>query len=215
MDQSFSASKYPSNSKNVPRAKDEPKKVERVVQGEVVRRKTPLGRRMSQNLLGGDAQSVWGYVFGEVLIPAARDMIADAVSGGVERMIFGDSASPSRRSRSRGGSNRYQTDYNSVTRGRSYREEPRREVSRKSRSNHDFDEIVLETRVEAEEVLDRMEDMIDKYDHVSVADFYELCGVSSNYTDNKWGWFQLNGANVSRTRGGGYLVSLPRPEIID
>lgn len=205
---------FPSNSKRPVRARDEPKKVERVVQGEVVRRKTPLGRRMTQNLIGGDAQSVWGYVFGEVLIPAARDMVADAVSGGVERMIFGESAGHGRgRGRSRGSAG--YTPYNRYSAPSRVRDEPRRELSRRARATHSFDELILQTRVEAEEVLDRLEELCGRYEAASVADLYELVGVSGNYTDDKWGWTDLRGANVSRTRGGGYLLNLPKPEPID
>jgi hypothetical protein len=194
------------------RSRDEPRKVERVVQGEAIRRKTPLGRRVTQNLLGGDAQSVWGYMFGEVLIPAARDMIADALTGGVERAIFGDNARY-RGGRSSGRSGR--TDYHRISNSRpGYRDEPRREVSRRSRSLHNFDEIVLDKRVEAEEVLDRMDAWLDKYDSVSVADFYEMCGVSSNYTDNKYGWTDIRGASIQHVRGG-YLLRMPPPEPLD
>ena len=168
---------FPSNSKRPERSRDEPKKVERVVQGEVVRRKTPLGRRLTQNIIGGDAQSVWGYMFGEVLIPAARDMVSDALTGGIERAIFGEGSNRTRGSH-RGRPAR--TDYNNMaSRSRlvNQRDEPRREMSRRSRVTHNFDEIVLEQRVEAEEVLDRMDAWLDKYNFVSVAEFYELCGV--------------------------------------
>ena len=206
---------FPSNSKRPPERRDEPKKVERVATGEVVRRKKPLGRRMSENLIGGDAQSVWGYVFGEVLIPAARDMVADAVTGGVERMIFGENSPAGRRGRPRSsGSYTPYHRYGSPA-GRNVRvDEPRREVSRRARASHNFDEIILSSRVEAEEVLDRLIDLIDRYDNATVADLYELVGISGNYTDAKWGWLDLRGAGVSRARGG-YLLNLPRPEPID
>jgi hypothetical protein len=210
---------FPGNSKRPirpEREREEPKKVERVVQGEVVRRKTPLGRRMTQNLIGGDAQSVWGYMFGEVLIPAARDMIADALTGGIERAIFGDGAISRGRGRGRGAASR--TDYHGISSGRSrgsLRDEPRgREISKRSRSSHNFDEIILEHRVEAEEVLDRLDAMLDKYDSVTVADFYELCGVSGNYTDQKYGWTTLAGCTPQRVRGG-YLLRMTPPEPLD
>lgn len=208
---------FPGNMKQTGRStREEPKQVERVVRGEVVRRKTPLGRRMTQNLIGGDAQSVWGYMFGEVLIPAARDMIADALTGGIERAIFGDSAIGRSRGRGRGGL-ASRTDYHGISnRGTSrvINHEPRRELSKRARSTHNFDEIILETRVEAEEVLDRMDAWIDKYDAVTVAEFYELCGVSGNYTDRKYGWTNIDGASVQRVRGG-YLMRLPPPEPLD
>lgn len=210
---------FPGNSRRPTRdrGQDEPpKKVERVVHGEVVRRKTPLGRRLTQNLIGGDAQSVWGYMFGEVLIPAARDMISDALTGGIERAIFGDSAVGRRGGRSRHGS-ASRTDYQGISsrsRGSSRYEEPRRELSKRARSTHSFDEIVLDKRVEAEEVLDRLDAMLDKYDSVTVADFYELCGVSGSYTDQKYGWTNIAGASVQHIRGG-YLLRMPPPEPLD
>lgn len=208
---------FPGNSKRPERVREEPaKKVERVVQGEVVRRTPSRTRRFTQNLIGGDAQSVWGYMFGEVLVPAARDMIADALTGGVERAIFGDSAAGRRGGRSRhGGSGR--TDYqSSFNRSRSplHREEPRRELSSRARSTHSFDEIILDQRVEAEEVLDRLDAMLDKYGSATVADFYELCGVTSTYTDQKYGWSDISSASVQHVRGG-YLLRMPTPEPLD
>lgn len=207
---------FPSNSRRPVRGKDEPKQVDRVTTGEVVRRKTPLSRRMSRNLIGGDAQSVWGYVFGDVLIPAARDMVADAVTGGVERMIFGDS-SPGRARRMKSGSAGH-TSYNryssSTSTGRSGRDEPRRDISRRARATHSFDEIILPNRVDAEEVIDRLYEMVEKYEVATVMDLYGLLGVASNYTDDKWGWTDLRNADVSRVKGG-YLLNLPKPEPTD
>lgn len=206
---------FPSNSRRPVRGRDEPKQVERVITGDVVRRKTPLGKRMSQNLIGGDAQSVWGYVVGDVLGPAFRDMIADAVTGGVERMIFGES-SPGRSRRSRGNSVGH-TAYNryaSSSSTRSSRDEPRRDISRRARANHSFDEIILPNRVDAEEVIDRLYEMVEKYEVATVMDLYGLVGVPSNYTDDKWGWTDLRNADVSRVKGG-YLLNLPKPEPTD
>ena len=59
-------------------------------------------------------------------------------------------------------------------------------VSR-TRTGYDYDDIILESRGEAEDVLERMDELIATYQVVSVADFYDLVGVSGNYTDNKYG----------------------------
>src|SRR5690242_18821613 len=91
---------YPSNSnKTKPAAEEkvEPKNIEAVVTGVVTRRKTPLGKRLAETFIGGDARTVGGYVVLEVLVPAARDMIADAFTQGIERMIYGEVRSASRR----------------------------------------------------------------------------------------------------------------------
>jgi hypothetical protein len=88
---------------------------------------------------------------------------------------------------------------------------PPASMSRRARARHDFDEIVLESRGEAEEVLDRMFDLLSRYDSVSVADLYELTGIQSAHTDQKWGWPDLRGSQVTRTRTGGYVIDLPEP----
>ncbi len=59
-----------------------------------------------------------------------------------------------------------------------------------------------------------MDLLLDKYDSVTVAEFYELCGVSGNFTDNKYGWTDIQGASVQRTRNG-YLLNMPKPEPLD
>ncbi|MDB5716123.1 MAG: hypothetical protein JWO15_3520 [Sphingomonadales bacterium] len=205
---------FPSNSRRPerPREPDEPKRVEQVVQGKVTQRKTPLGRRMSRNLFGGDVHSVWGYVFGDVLIPAARDAIADAVNGGIERVIFGDGGGSRSRHRS---SSRGHTPYNRYSSPQSRpRDEPRRELSHRARANHSFDEIILDSRVEAEDVIRRLDDLAERYDAVSVRDLYSMVGITSSYTDEKWGWTDLRDAYVSRVRNG-YLLNIPKPEPID
>lgn len=210
---------FPGNSRNVipPGHQEEPKKIEKVIEGEVVRRKKPLSRRFKETFVGGDMRSVGQYVTFEVLLPALKDTIADVASQGVERMLFGEARSTSRRTGRRPGGvlggtyvqyNRFANA--NPSRGRDDRNVP----SRRSRANHDFDEIILATRVEAEEVIDRLFDLVSKYGTVSVRDLYELLGVSGSYTDDKWGWTDLRGAGVTRVTGG-YLLDLPRAETID
>lgn len=217
---------YPSNSnkdresdsKPASRKSEQPedKKIERVTSGDAIRRKQPLGKRFKETFVGGDTKGVVSYVVLDVLIPAAKDMIVDATNGGIERMLFGDTRS-GRRGRNRG-SNGY-VSYNRYGSGSSRppwspdREEPRN-LSRRSRASHDFDEIIVETRGEAEEVIDKLFELISRYEQATVSDLYELTGVKGNYTDEKWGWTNFRGAGVSRVRNG-YLLDLPKPELLD
>lgn len=209
-------SEFPSNSKTKKStdAKDEPKKVEKVVTGEVRTRKRPLGRRFADTFAGGDARGAGSYVLFDVMIPAAKDMVADAMSQGVERMLFGEVRSTSRRGSHRPGSTNY-TPYNRVGSGPigSRRDEPRI-PSRRNRALHNFDEFILETRAEAHEVLDRLNYRIDQYEVATVADLYDLLGQTGEYTDAKWGWTDLRYADISRISNG-YVLDLPRPEPID
>lgn len=195
--------------------KVEKEKVKRIVVGDVVRRKKPLGKRFVETFIGGDAKGVLAYVMLDVLVPAAKDMLADAVSTTIERMLFGDTRPTNRRSGGRSGYtsyNRYSSQASSPPWARDRdRDEPRAHLSRRAREMHNFDEIILATRPEADEVLDRLYDLISTYKAASVADLYGCVGITADYTDNRWGWTHLQGSKTTRVRDG-YLLVLPKPE---
>lgn len=210
---------YPGNSKapQTPQpSREESKKIEAVVSGEVTARKKSLGRRFKELFIGGDSKSVMQYVIGEVLIPQAKDMITEAASSGFERLIYGDNARRPNRFGSRPvGSgptpyNRYAMRGNNPL-GRSTREDRPPMASLKS---HGIEDILLATRVEADTVLDRLYDLLAKYEMVSVSDLYQLINWSSNHIDHKWGWTDLQGTSVHRVRDG-YVLNLPKPQPLD
>jgi hypothetical protein len=216
---------FPGNSHKKAR-EDNPepqKKVEKVVTGKVVTRKPPVSRRLASVLFGADAKSSWLAVVQDVLVPAAKDMAADALSQGFERMIYGEARStPRRRSGLLGGFqqgpsvsyNRFSTNPVGRASGLGQRNDDRRPMSRQSRASHNFDEIILATRAEAEAVLEQMYEVLSKYDVATVADLYELVGITGEYTDEKYGWTDLRGSDVTRIREG-YLLNLPKPDVID
>jgi hypothetical protein len=151
------------------------------------------------------------------MIPAARDMVVDGLQSYIERLFNGNV-----RPRSRGiGPNPYggYTSYNEYSRGpaRTTFERPplpaRQQVSSQARARHEFDEIILETRMDAEEVLTAMYDILgSQHEVVTVADLYELVGFEFTHVDTTWGWTDLRGAGVGRIRGRGYVLDLPEPE---
>jgi len=214
-------SEFPSNSKNPTnekKSKEEPKKVERVIQGEVIRRKKPMLRRLKDTFGGGDAKGAVSFVLIDVILPMTKDMVADAVSQGAERMIFGESRSTSRRSgRHFGSGSNNHTNYQKSFRGGSrdnYRDDPRANPTRKARASFDFEDIIIPTRAEAEDVIDQLFELISKFEAVTVAELYSLVGVTPTYTDEQWGWYDLRGAGPTRISNG-YLLELPKPEPLD
>lgn len=214
-------SELPSNShKSKQQATEEPKEkqVRKVVTGKVVRQKKTLGRKFSEILIGDESRSVADYIVHEVLITAAKNMICDMVGwgGAAEMILFGDKRGGRGGSRSKSGS---RVSYGSFYRdgdGRGGREKDRRDLSRTSRARHDFDDIIIETRGEAEEVRDQLIDMCIDFGLVSVADFYSMVDVTSTYADNKWGWDDMRGLDIIRARGGrGYIINLPKPKPLE
>lgn len=207
---------FPSNSlapKPAAAEKAEEKHVQKVVTGNVIRKKKPLGKRFREMFLGDDSQGVVEYVFADVLVPALKDMVTDAVSQGMERMIFGETRANNRRSKPSGGGafgspNRVAYDrYSSNNQRRDERPSGRKR-------GHDFDHVILSSRAEAQDVINSLADIIDKYEAVSVKDLYEMVGETYHFTDEKWGWVSMEGAMVRRVSIG-YLLDMPKPEPID
>lgn len=202
-------SDFPSNSHSAKEQKRE--KAPRVTSGSAVRRRKPLGKQFKETFVGGDLRSATQYVIFDVLVPSARDMMFDAFSEGMQRLIFGDTR--------RRGSSGYRSSggppghisYNSISKNRYDRPPEPRTMSRKGRARHDFDEIVITSRGEGEDVIDAMFEMLSKFDVVSVADLYGMVGLESNHVDENWGWTDLHGAGVMKVRGG-YLLDLPEPK---
>lgn len=209
---------YASNSKiNKKPAEPERPRLEKAIEGDAQQRKRPLGKRLAETFTGDDAQSVGQFVLFEVIVPAVKATITDVVSKGVEQFFYGSSGG-----RSRSGADRRQyprTNYSEMSsrsdRGYGRREEPaRRELSSKARAAHDFDEVTVMTRGEGDLVIERLRDALEQYGSVTVADFYDLVGLTGDFTDNKYGWVDLRGADLSRVRGG-YVFDLPRPIVLD
>lgn len=193
---------FPGNAHRPPRPPEEPKKVERIVTSEVRRRKTPRGRRMAKTFFGGDVQSTGSFILGDIVAPMLRDLFFTVVKDGAERIIYQDGGPRGGYRPGRGGP----TDY----RGMSSRPaaQPR---TRSNRSSYEVDDLVFDTRVEASEILDRLEFYLDRYSQVSVSDLYGLVGIPSTSMDVNWGWTDLSGASI-RHHKGDYVLILPRSE---
>lgn len=209
---------FPSNSKNPRPTTPEPeeKKVESVVTNKVELRKKTLLKRFTDIFIGGDSRSVMSYVFMDVLVPQAKDMMTEAASQGFERLIYGESR-PSRGRSGPGGRPSGPTNYTRyAVRGNNplgRAGEPDRRVANQPKSQG-VDDILLATRVEADAALDRLYDLLKEYDVVSVSDLYSIVGLTGSYVDHKWGWTDLHGSQIRRVRDG-YILELPRPVSLD
>lgn len=199
---------YPSNSQKAKKQQPaERVKQEKVVEGVVRQRKQGLAGKVFHDFVAEDSSSVIQYVVMEVLLPAAKNTISDVVSQGIERLLYGDSRP--RRSERTGYTN-YQSR---AVRSSAPLNDPRPPLSRQARTTHEFGDIIFETRADADEVLDRLRDLIDQYELATVSDLYDLCDITPEFTDNKWGWYDLRDASIRAIRGG-YSLNLPRTQAI-
>ena len=84
-----------------------------------------------------------------------------------------------------------------------------RPVVNQPRVRYSFEDVVLDSRSDAEEILYRMDEILATYGMVRVADLYEFAGISSNFTDNDYGWYDIRTAEIVRVRDG-YIIKMPR-----
>lgn len=188
------------------RTKSEEKpKVEKVVSGNVrTKKKGELGK-LRDVFISEDVSNVKSYIVMDVLVPAAKKAISDIVRDGIDMILYGEAKGK------RSSSGASYVSYRNYSDRDRY--DDRRPVSR-TRSNYDFDDVILDSRVEAEEVLIRMDELIDTYGQVTVADMYDLVGMSCQYTDNSYGWKDIRSAEPVKVRGGGYLLKMPRAIVL-
>ena len=184
----------------------EEKNITPVVKGKVTRKKNNV-RKLTDTFVNEDMHNVNSYIVFDVLIPAAKKAISDIVTNGIDMILYGETGR-SKNNRVAGGIS-YRSYYDRKD------EERRYGSTRQARTRYSYDELTFESRGEAEEILERMDELIATYDFVTVADYYDLAGVTCEYTDNKYGWKDIRGADIRRDRDGGYTIKLPSVRPID
>ena len=176
------------------------KKVEKVVKGNVKVKKKGEMSKLKDVFISEDASNVKSYVVMDVLVPALKKAVSDIVTNGIDMILYGETGHSKKRTNASNVS--YREYYDRRDNSHPYRDRTRQ-------SGYDYNDIILDTRGEAEEVIDSMCDLIETYQIASVADLYDLVGITPEYTDNKYGWTNLRNAEAIRVRDG-YMLKLPK-----
>lgn len=195
---------YPDNSHSAREQRQDSgqaeRKLEKVVNGETKTRKKSEVKKFANIFVPEDTENVKSYILMDVIVPGIKNAIADVVS----IMLFGEAGRLGRGGRG---------DRSKISYQKYYRDDrdDRRDYSRpRSAAGFDYDDILFETRGDADLVLDQLESAIANYGIASVADLYDLAGITCrSYTANKYGWTDIRSAKVVRVRDG-YILQLPR-----
>lgn len=195
---------YPDNSHSAREQRQDSgqteRKLEKVVNGETKTRKKSEIKKFANIFVPEDTENVKSYILMDVIVPGIKNAIADVVS----IMLFGEAGRLGRGGRG---------DRSKISYQKYYRDDrdDRRDYSRpRSAAGFDYDDILFETRGDADLVLDQLESAIANYGIASVADLYDLAGITCrSYTANKYGWTDIRSAKVVRVRDG-YILQLPR-----
>lgn len=206
MNEIYESNSHKARARDAAEAAEKEKKVEKVVSGPVKVRKKNEIHKLADVFIAEDASNVKSYIFTDVVVPAIKKLVSDIFTDGLNMLLYGGTNRGERKSTSSYVSyNKYSDRDRGV--GRNY------EATR-TRTSYSHNDIVLDNRGEAEAVLNQMDDIIETYGFVTVADLYDLVGEAANYTDQKYGWTNIRNAEPVRVRDG-YLLKLPKALPID
>lgn len=183
------------------------------INGKASVKKKSAGRVAAEKFLMKDLGMVKEHMIDDVIKPNLYIGLSDVLHGLID-IIFSETVANGIR---RGGKKK-QIEYDKA----SYRDYNRasgigRSVGgnaplRAKRKSRDIDDLYLESQGDAITVLDDLRWRISEYGEATVYDLYDAVGVSTDYTDQSWGWTNLDEADAVRVRGGSYLLRLPRPK---
>ena len=188
------------------KAAESEKRASKVVRGAVKTKKKSGVQKFADVFIKEDVANVKKYIIDDIVIPTIRDTIWSVFTNSLEMFLY---PSGSRGRRSRTGA-----DYVSY---RDYSDRERRRESRwdpDSRPRFDGDDLVFETRGDAEAVLDEMHYILKKFGLVRVGDLYDMADRTAPFTANDYGWTSLNRVDIVHVRDG-YILRLPKALPID
>lgn len=178
-------------------------------------RKKGLGARFKEAMFGGeDIKTVVENVVFEVMIPAAKDMMTDALMETVSRK-FGSNVGRrvSRSVAAHSGPVAYNRFAQTTVRETATR--PPIGRARAGGGTYEVEEIAFDARSQAAGILEEMRARLNRYGAVSVMDYYDMVGQTGNHVDEKWGWVNLSSAGVTNLGREGYMITLPDAAPLD
>lgn len=193
--------KYRENQEEVPNEKREVKKV---VSKPVQTKKNEI-RRLADIFISEDVSNVKSYIWMDVLVPTIKKAIVDIVTDGVNMIFFGGT----------GNKNKINSNTSKISYRNFYDQKDTPIYSQaSSTAKFNYDDIIFETRGEAEAVREEMDNVIERYGFVTIADMYDMVELTPPFTSNKYGWSNISSSRVIKTRYG-YVIDLPKAKPIE
>ena len=174
----------------------------------VVIKKEGEATKFRKRFFAEDAKTVGGHVVESVVIPSLQKLLSDAVKGAIDWLIYGSKGNRSATNTFNGIS--YTNYWNRGLNNSPVYSNPMVGNNQASQTAvFAVNNVIFPERAQAEEVLLRMKEAIFNYGMVSVADFVDLIGQRCPFTDQKWGWRDLSGADVIRVNDG-FSIRFPK-----
>ena len=188
------------------------KKNTKVTQGQVVKKKSTF-KHFVNTFVQEDAKTVGDFVLEEVIEPGIKTIVSDIITNAISMFFWGKSG----KSTTTTPASRVRMDYSGIY-SRQQNAQAKQHLQQRTNQNtkaYYYDTLTFKNRNDAVAVLERMKEQLVIYQMVSVADFYDFAGVSGNYTDNRYGWTDLNAASISNVPGEGWRIDLPKVVVLE
>ncbi len=197
------------------KAAEQTREIRKVETKGVQVKKRKLGSRLIDTFVKEKPEEVGKYIIKEVIVPSIMDTIYDSVMSAIG-MTFWQKAD---RRRPGGGSSLGSkfTNYNAISTP-SIRKERTPAYGGSKGALKSFDNLVFESKGEAEDVRDSMIEALDRYGYLTVLEFYDIAQVTvDNFTDQNWGWKRdsIGQMKILGDSASGYYINLPRCEPLD
>lgn len=175
--------------------------------GVVKEKKRPLIERLVVGVVGPNGiKGIVTSLYSDIIVPNLQQMVFDSLSRGFYQMIFRTDAPPQYRGTYGG-----RTDYRTYSSGPAYT--PPKVDTRTVRPKNHVERYYIQTRHDAEYVLNDLVDYSGRYGFATVADYYEALQVPTEFTHNSYGWTHQQMLTVRvLPENGVYYLDLPRPE---
>ena len=178
--------------------------------------KPTLAKKIKNTFISEDAGNVGSYIWNDIIVPSIQDGLMNTIISAAT-MIFG-------RGRGPGYYNGYRP-YNNISKA-SWRQPDRydntpydrygyRRDDRASdyRSTRSYRDVELESYEDMMDVIHELYSTLEHYHMVRVSDFFSAAGLTGEFTDNQWGWYDLPPRiTPRRTMSGRWTIDLPKPE---
>lgn len=181
--------------------KDKPpeKRVEKADIGGVKMKKKSDLRRFADLFVPKDITTTKDVLLEEVLAPSIKRMIANFFKTAIDMLLNG--GEEKKKSGSAIEKISYRKFYDEDAVDRKYRTAAPRITNP--------EDILFESREDAELIVNQLDAVIEQYDFASVFDFCDLVGIDTNPADANYGWTSVKNARVVRRRDG-YVIDMPK-----
>ena len=177
------------------------------VDGVINEKDRPWWRKIYDFLFAESIEDVKKDVLKDIIGPYIKDFFFDVLTGSVERSIYGSnrtsyslrngpSRAPLRPGQSRASWEGYYKGSKSSV----------------SSSDDLYDPIIMETKAQAQRLLEILRSRIDKYGNTTINELNDCLKRIGHFTDEYYGWTNLDDAFIKRLSMNEYQVILPEPK---